>query len=83
MPFSSSGVDFSVCTLPSGIESILQAVSSSQSKLPKEDYLKGSLGVNVWNLSGSNVKEFACNTGNTGSIPGSVRFPKKVHDNPF
>ena len=33
----------------------------------------------MW-LSG---KESACNPGNTGSIPGSGRFPGEGNDNPF
>ena len=35
-------------------------------------------------LSGSSAsKEFVCNAGNPGSIPGSGRSPGGGHDNPF
>ena len=33
--------------------------------------------------SGSDVKESACNTGDPGLIPGSVRSPGRVHGNPL
>ena len=34
-------------------------------------------------LSGSGVKEFACNAGDTGSIPGSGRSPGDGNDYPL
>ena len=34
-------------------------------------------------LDGSAGKEFACNVGDTGSIPGWGRFPDEGNDNPL
>ena len=37
----------------------------------------------ICELGGSDHKEFACNAGDLGSIPGLGRSPGGGHDNPF